>query len=65
MRVAIHSTLGSSPGILTFNRDMFFNIPLNADWHTITQIQENLINENLFEKSKVSSILLCPSTKGT
>jgi hypothetical protein len=27
MRAAIHSTLGSSPGSLTFNRDMFFNIP--------------------------------------
>ena len=37
MRAAIHSTLGSSPGSLTFNRDMFLNIPLIADWHTITQ----------------------------
>jgi hypothetical protein len=36
MKVAIHSTLGSSPGSLTFSRDMFFNIPmipLIADWH--------------------------------
>ncbi len=37
MRAAIHSTLGSSPRSLTFNRDMFLNIPLIADWHTITQ----------------------------
>jgi hypothetical protein len=37
MRAAIHSTLGSSPGSLTFNRDMFLSIPLIADWHTITQ----------------------------
>jgi hypothetical protein len=37
MRAAIHSTLGSSPGSLTFNRDTFLNIPLIADWHTITQ----------------------------
>jgi hypothetical protein len=37
MRAAIHSTLGSSPGTLTFNSDMFLLIPLNADWHTITQ----------------------------
>jgi hypothetical protein len=29
MKVAIHSTLGS----LAFNRDMFLNIPLIADWH--------------------------------
>ncbi len=26
MRAGIHTTLGSSPGSLTFNRDMFFNI---------------------------------------
>ncbi len=37
MRVVIHSTLGSSPGSLTFNRDMFLNIPLIDDWHTIPQ----------------------------
>ncbi len=37
MRTAIHCTLGSSPGSLTFNRDMFLNIPLIADLHTITQ----------------------------
>ena len=33
IKAAIHSTLGSSPGSLTFNRDMFLNIPLFADWH--------------------------------
>ena len=37
MRAGIHSTLGSSPGSLTYNRDMFLNIPLIADWHAITQ----------------------------
>jgi hypothetical protein len=47
MRAAIHSNLGSSPRSLTFNRDMFLNIPLIADWHTITQRREHLINENL------------------
>jgi hypothetical protein len=36
MRAAIHFTLGSSPGSLTFNRGMFLNIPLIADRHTIT-----------------------------
>ncbi len=40
MRAGIHSTLGSSPGKLTFNRDMFINIPLIADWHAITQRRE-------------------------
>jgi hypothetical protein len=33
MIAAINSTLASSPGSLTFNRDMFLNIPLIADWH--------------------------------
>jgi hypothetical protein len=47
IRAAIHSTLGISPGRHTFNRDTFLNIPVIADWHTIIQRQENLINENL------------------
>ncbi len=33
MRAGVYSTLGSSPGNLVFNRDMFLNIPLIADWH--------------------------------
>jgi hypothetical protein len=37
MRAGVHSTLGSSPDSLVFNRDMFLNIPLIADWHVITQ----------------------------
>ena len=37
IQVGIHSTLGSSPGSLVFNRDMFLNIPLIADWHAITK----------------------------
>jgi hypothetical protein len=52
MRVAIHSTLGSSPRSHTFNRDMFLDIPLIADWHTITQRQEHLINENLIRENQ-------------
>ena len=37
MSAGIYSTLGSSPGSLTYNRDTFLNIPLHADWHAITQ----------------------------
>ncbi len=37
MRAGIHSTLRKGPRSLTFNRDMFLNIPLTTDWHTITQ----------------------------
>jgi hypothetical protein len=33
MKAAIHSTLGNSPGSFTFNRGIFLNIPLIADWH--------------------------------
>jgi hypothetical protein len=47
LQTGIHTTLGSSPGNLVFNRDMFLNIPLIADWHAITQKREHLINKNL------------------
>ncbi len=52
MRAGIHSTLGSSPGSLTFNRDMFLNIPLIADWHAITQRREHLINIYLIRENQ-------------
>jgi hypothetical protein len=51
MRAKIHSTLVSSPGSLVFNRDMFLNIPLIADWHAITQKREHLIYENLIQEN--------------
>ncbi len=47
VRAGIHSTLGSRPGSLVFNREMFLNILLIANWHTITQKREHLIHENL------------------
>ncbi len=52
MRAAIHSTLGSSPGSLTFNRGMFLNISLIADWHMTVQRREHLINENLIRENQ-------------
>ncbi len=52
MRVGVHTTLGSSPGNLVFNRDMFLNISLIADWHAITQRREHLIHENLMRGNK-------------
>ncbi len=51
MRAGVHSTLGSSPGNLVFNRDMFLNIPLIADWHATTQRREHLIHENLMREN--------------
>jgi hypothetical protein len=50
VRVGIHSKLSSSSGSLVFNRDMFLNIPLIADWHAITQKREHLIHENLMQE---------------
>ena len=52
MRSSVHTTLGGSPGSLVFNRDMFLNIPLLADWHAITKQREHLINENLRRANK-------------
>ncbi len=52
MRAGIHSTLGSSPGSLVFNKDMSLNIPLIADWHAITQKREHLIHENLMQENQ-------------
>ena len=50
MRSSVHTTLGSSPGSLVFNRDMYLNIPLLADWHAITT--KRLINTNLMRENK-------------
>jgi hypothetical protein len=52
MRAGIHSILGSSPGSLVFNRDMFLDIPLIANWHAITQKREHLIHENLIQENQ-------------
>ena len=52
MRAGVHTTLGSSPGSLVFNRDMFLNLPLIADWHAITQKREHLIHENLLRENQ-------------
>ncbi len=52
MRVGVHSTMGSSPGNLVFNRDMFLNIPLIANWHAVTLKREHFINENLMRENQ-------------
>ena len=35
------------PGALAFSHDMFLNVPLIADWHTIAQHCEQYVNDNL------------------
>ncbi len=52
MQARVRFILGSSPGNLVFNRDMYLNIPLIADWHTITQRREHLIHENLMRENQ-------------
>jgi len=52
MRVGVRSTMGNTPGNLIFNRDMFLNIPLIADWHAVTLTREHLINENLMRENQ-------------
>ncbi len=44
--------LAAVPGSLTYNKDMFLDIPLIADWHAITQRQEHVINENLTRENQ-------------
>jgi hypothetical protein len=52
IRAGVHSTLGSNPGNLLFNRDIFLNIHLIADWHPITQRREHLIHEKLIRENQ-------------
>ena len=46
-RTTVMTTLGSTPGLLAFSRDMFLNVPLITDWQTISQHREQRINEDL------------------
>ncbi len=63
MRAGAHSTLGSSPGSLVFNRDMFLNIPLIADWHAITKRQNIWLMRTLCVKTRNVTGMIMPSTK--
>jgi hypothetical protein len=52
MRTTIATTLGSTPGALAFGRDMFLNIPLIADWQSISKHREQHVNDNLVRANK-------------
>ena len=48
LRAGVSRTLNyNSPGALAFRRDMFLNIPLEADLHALHQRRQLLIDENL------------------
>jgi len=51
-RTAVSRTLNyNSPGSLVFNRDMFLNIPLQADFLLLQQTRQQRINENLMRQN--------------
>ena len=47
MRTTVVTTLGSTPGALDFSIYMFLNVPLVANWQTISCKREDHVNENL------------------
>ena len=49
LRCGVDTTLGSSPGALVFNQDMFLNMPLVADWQLLTKKKEHLINKSVHQ----------------
>ncbi len=63
MQARVHSPLGSSPGNLVFNRDMLLNIPMIADWHTITERREHLIHENRMRENQKEGATITPNNK--
>ena len=44
------------PGALAYARDMFLNVPLVADWTTISNRRQQLIQENLRKQSLVKHL---------
>ena len=53
MRAAVSMTLGKhSPGSIAFHRDMFLNIPLQADLLTIQQYRQILTDQNLLKANQ-------------
>ena len=49
MLTTVATNLGGTPDALAFSRDMFLNVPLVADWQTISCKHEHHVNENLRE----------------
>jgi hypothetical protein len=47
MQTTIATTLGGTPGALSFAQDMFLNMLLIADWQAIARTCEHHVNKNL------------------
>ncbi len=52
MRSTISTVLKASPGALAFSQDMLLNVPLIADWQTITRNRETLVNDALLKNNQ-------------
>ena len=51
-RAAFHGSLHGSPGPLVFGRDMILDIPVIADWLTIQQNRQQLIDQRLIAANR-------------
>jgi hypothetical protein len=49
MWVTVATTLGSMPGALAFNHDMFLNVPLITHWQPTVQHHEQCVNSTFAE----------------
>ena len=51
-RAALHGILHASPGSLAFGRDIILDIPMIADWQTIQQHRQQLIDARLIAANR-------------
>lgn len=51
LRTAINVSINTSPGALTFHRDMLLDIPLHADLHRIQQHRQQLVIRNAYRQN--------------
>jgi hypothetical protein len=51
-RAAFHGSIHGTPGSLVFGRDMVLDIPVIADWLTIQQNRQQLIDQRLIAANR-------------
>lgn len=52
LRASVHSGLKTTPGSLVFGRDMILDLPVVADWVTIQQHRQQLIDKRLIAANR-------------
>ena len=68
VRSTFHTTLQATPGQLVFGRDMIFNIKHVANWQSIKDRKQKLINQNNKKenkKQKKNYAYICTRRQGT